>query len=560
MTGFPNLPKAPMARQRRILWARLRQVRWTRLVLLSALALVAALVFGVTTASANLSIGPHEARYDVTTDDLITLDLGPIGTVQIDSPLPLTLGARVTVKEIPADVRAVNPVRTLTALSSDLQGYVQFFAAPQATATDAGRALIDDALVRAGLAFLVLVGTGVVGRALLGAPRRVELAALLAPHRRSLVGTGLLVALIAVTSVSSLNTREPRPAGQPASSVFDGSALQGARITGRLAGVIDTYGGQVIEAYRANQRFYTAADDAVVAEWKARAAVVAARERVRALFGHDPGLAPPVVPRSAEPVVILLVSDLHCNVGMSKVIGSVARLSGTDLVLDAGDSTVDGTEVEQYCITTFAGVLPDGVPAVVSTGNHDSATTAAQERRAGLTVLSGEAVTAAGVRILGDRDPNQTRIVGGTLQRGTETADQEGARLARTACKDADVDLLLIHTPDVGDAALAAGCVPVQLSGHTHLRAGPAPFGRGVRYVSASTAGAVYGQPTIGPLHGTAEMTILRFDPTARRVLDYQIVAVRPDGGVSVGDRTAFPAPAPEPFGETIGPATTVAR
>jgi hypothetical protein len=104
------------------------------------------------------------------------------------------------------------------------------------------------------------------------------------------------------------------------------------------------------------------------------------------------------------------------------------------------------------------------------------------------------------------------------------------------------VDLLLIHTPRVGNAALERGCVPVQLSGHTHLRAGPAPFGFGVRYVNASTAGAAPGEPTVGPLHGTAEMTVLRFDPETRRFIDYQLVEVRPDGRASVGYRVPFPA------------------
>lgn len=545
--------QAPRSPARR---TQLRQVRWGRLLLLGALALAAAVVFGVTTASVHLSLGPHEARYDVTTDDLITIDLGPLGTVQIDSPLPLTLGVRVTVEEIPADVRAVNPVRTLEALSSDLQGYVQLFSAPQASAEDGGRALVHDALLRSGLGFVVLVVIGLVGRALLGAPRRAELGAVLAPRRRTLVGSGLLVLVVAVTSVSSLNPSDRRPTGRPASSVFDGTALEGARITGRLAGVVDTYGGQVAAAYRANQAFYAGANDALVAAWKVRAAGTAAREKAQELLLRRPldGSTPTPPPDTAEPIVLLLVSDLHCNVGMAPLIGSVAELSGTKVVLDAGDTTIDGTTVEQYCVTTFARAVPGGVPMVVSNGNHDSDETAAQERHAGMTVLGGEVVTVAGVRILGDRDPNQTRIGGGTTLGGEETAGEEGARLARTACEDADVDLLLIHSPRVGDAALESGCVPVQLSGHTHVRAGPSPFGRGVRYVNASTAGAAPNEPTVGPLRGTAEMTVLRFDPTERRMLDYQLVQVRPDGSASVGYRIGFPVPeVPPPVDDNGG-------
>src|SRR5665647_2026842 len=81
----------------------------------------------------------------------------------------------------------------------------------------------------------------------------------------------------------------------------------------------------------------------------------------------------------AEPVVMLLVSDLHCNIGMAEVIGAVAELSGAQVVLNAGDTTLNGTAVESYCVTAFADALPDGATMLVVTGNHDSPETAAQE-------------------------------------------------------------------------------------------------------------------------------------------------------------------------------------
>ena len=58
--------------------------RWWPRALLLGVALLVALTFGVTTASVESSLGPHEARYDVTTDDTVTIDLGPLGTLQID--------------------------------------------------------------------------------------------------------------------------------------------------------------------------------------------------------------------------------------------------------------------------------------------------------------------------------------------------------------------------------------------------------------------------------------------------------------------------------------------
>ena len=115
--------------------ARGRRSRWLRVGLPALVGVLLAVVFGVTTATADLSLGPHQARYDVTTDSLVTVDLGPLGTLELDSPLPLTLGVHVTVEEIPDSFTAVDAATTLQALSGDLQGYLQFFAGPRPRCT-----------------------------------------------------------------------------------------------------------------------------------------------------------------------------------------------------------------------------------------------------------------------------------------------------------------------------------------------------------------------------------------------------------------------------------------
>ncbi|GEA89317.1 metallophosphoesterase family protein [Cellulomonas cellasea] len=566
---------------------------WLRLGVPALLVLLGALVFGVTTATADLSLGPHEARYDVTTDGTVTLDLGPLGTLEIDSPVPLGLGARVTVQEIPSGVTAVDPATTLTALSSDLQGYLQFFAGPQATLQDAVRALVTDALWRTLGALAAVTVLVVLGRALLGHARRDELAAVLAPQARRLVAGGTVVAvgLGVLTASTGGAARESQPV---ASAVFAGTPLEGARVTGRLGGVIDTYGSYAVEAYRSNTEFYAKAEESLGDAWAERSARIEAAQAEHAeqaaftvpggtteMTGTtataspsapgapgaatgpsaSPGTAdasaspspsPTPTPTAdaqedddaAEPVVLVLVSDLHCNVGMAPVIRSLVELAGADVLLDGGDTTIDGTAVEQYCVTTFARAA-GGVPVVVSPGNHDSRETEAAYRRAGATVLGGEVVEVAGVRILGDRDPRETRIGAGTSPSGVESPSEARQRLADVACDDERVDLLLIHTPPIGDAALERGCVPAQLSGHKHVRSGPEQVGAGMRYVSASTAGAAPGQPTVGPLRSTAELTVLRFDPDEARLLDYQLVQVGTDAAVSVGPRVAWPRPVP---------------
>ncbi|MDO8120195.1 metallophosphoesterase [Isoptericola sp. b490] len=508
-----------------------RALSWAGVVLIAVLG---ALVFGVTTAQADGTLGPHLARYEMTVDHEITVDLGPLGTVVIDSPLPATLGARVVVEEIPAELTTLDGPATLDSLSGDLQRYVQFFTAPQATIEAAARALALDAARRAAIALLAAAAAGELVRWLLGARRRAELWASVRRHRGLLAG-GTALAVLVIGTVTASGQRPPSPEsdGIP-SAVFNGTPLQGARITGRLAGLVDTYGAQAIQAYRQNEAFYATAADNVEKAWDAKMQ----RERAAAVLMPSP-------PGPANTITALVVSDLHCNVGMAGVITRVARLADVDMVLNAGDSTVDGTAVEAYCVQTFAHAVPSGVPYVISDGNHDSAKTAQEERAVGATVLSGRVVTVDGIRILGDSDPNKTRIGEGTSLASDETASQEGHRLADVACEDGDVDLLLIHTPWVGDEALQRGCVPAQISGHLHTRYGPTRVGAGVRYISSSTAGAKLNEPTIGPLNGTAELTVLTFDADTHRILYHRLVQVRPSGEALVGPRLAWPSGAP---------------
>ncbi|HEY3437828.1 MAG TPA: metallophosphoesterase [Actinotalea sp.] len=562
-----------------------RVLRW--LAVLVAVVLPAT-AWGVATASAQAGLGPHLARYEVTLDHEVTVDLGPLGTVVIDSPLPLVLGARVVVEEIPRELTAVDGSSTLNAVGSDLQRYVAFFTAPQATLDAAVRALVADAVRRSVLASLTLLVLGWLARRALGPTRRRELVTELRPYRVATAGACIVVLLVASTLTGSEPLRAVGTNPARASAVFDGTPLEGARITGRLAGLIDTYGGKLVDAYRSNESFYNGTVAALDASWAERqesdARLEAARAAARGALlpaagtssggdatpdptasatAGEPSASPdgsatpseqptpsptPTPDPGPPPVTVLVVSDLHCNVGMARVIREVVKLSGAKVVLNAGDSTLTGTAVEQYCVSTFVRAAPRGVRTVISDGNHDSDTTAEQERDAGATVLDGKPIEVEGIRILGDHDPNATRLGIGTSLNGSETLVEEGRRLADTACSDdSGIDVLLVHNPDVGNATMDLGCAGAQISGHLHKRVGPVVRGGGVRYVNASTAGASLYQVTVGPLHGVAEMTLLRFDPQSRRFIDYRLILARPDGTVSVGLAATWPGvPTPQ--------------
>jgi len=529
------------------------------------LAVLACTAWGVTTASADLSLGPHEARYEVTTNGLVVVDLGPLGTVQLDSPAPLGLGARVVVKEIPAELTSVTPAQNLDALGTDVQSYLQFFATPDLTVQRAVRALAVDALWRtlAALAVVALVATALV--LLLGRPRRREIAAAAGRHTWELAA-GLVVVVATALTLSSSEPGTSTTTAESGSPLFAGTPLAGARITGRLAGVVNTYGEQLVSAYQSSESFYAQANRSLEAAWDERDVVQGAEDALARAGVGPTATASPVTPTApatspggsgtaspsptAEPdlLTLLVISDLHCNTGMSPLIRTAVERSGAQVVLNAGDTTINGTAVEQVCVDSFASAIPRRVPTVMANGNHDSPLVAKFARDAGWTVLDGSVVDVKGLRILGDHDVLQTRIGVASHQSGDVSPDQQSQALTDAACeaeKDGvpGVDLLLIHDPSIGTLPLESGCVPAQVSGHLHRRIDPTQLGLGIRYVNSSTAGATLGQPTVGPLRGTSEMTVLRFDRDTHRFVDWQVVSVTKKGVASVSEREPWPEP-----------------
>ncbi|ACQ79971.1 metallophosphoesterase [Beutenbergia cavernae DSM 12333] len=527
--------------------------RTTRQVLAVLVTGVLAAVVGVATATATGSLGPHEAQYSVTARHDIVIDLGPLGSVVLDSPAPWPVGARVDVGEIPSSLTDVRS--PLDQLGGDVTGYAQFFSHPQVAIEAAAWAVVADAVRRTVLLWSVLLVAIAAARlASRGLLRREIVAAMRRPGVGALAGT-LAATALAVPVVGWLS--EPEPEGSP-SAVFAGTALEDARVTGRLAAVIDTYGSLALDAIEDNDEFYRVVRDNLVEAYAVDAEPLAPDVEP---VPDDPGEQdPPATPSDApsgtapdadadaaedgEPDVatILMVSDLHCNVGMAPVIAEAVRQSGATLVLNLGDTTMGGSGVEAMCVDALAEAIDGEVPIVVADGNHDSALTMEQERAAGEILLDGDVLEIQGIRILGDRDPRLTTI---TDREEFETKAEMGERLGDVACAaqedDAAVDLLAIHDPYVGAGVMETGCVPLQLSGHLHRRVGPLQQGLGVLYVMPSTGGASSGTLTIGPLNAPATMTVLRFDRTTRTAVAMREITAATTGDVVLGAWEGFP-------------------
>ncbi|QQB12921.1 MULTISPECIES: metallophosphoesterase family protein [Brevibacterium] len=519
--------------------------------LIVLLAVIAALTlpWAIFSARADLSFGPHEAQYRVTADARLTLDFGPLGSLLVpaDEFLPLGLGLSVDVGEIPVSGETADAASALgtdaaggvaaggvgggvvDALGGDIASYASLFSAPQTQIDEVVTGLTRDILIRWALAVCLTTGLLVGVTALLGPTRIAALGRALAG--RELIAIGSAVVLVLGGLSALVLTRPAPPQPDPA---FAGTPLAGAEVTGRLGGIIDEAFTAVKEFSDENDAFYDAVIAGLHAGWTNRP-----------LSGDwsAAGMVPPAS-GSADVSTFVLSSDVHCNYGMARVVGDVARLTGADGIIDAGDVTMTGTSAENYCFDVLDDELPQDVPKMFVKGNHDSQETAKHARSRGWAVLDDSTAQLAGVRFLGGPDPRRTVFGSGPELETELTADEYAAKLRDEACRT-DFDIMLIHDPRIAQPALESGCAPYAMSGHWHRQVGPEQFGRGVRYVSSTTGGALANALTPGPLKMDAEVSVIRVDTVTKTPIDVQTITVTPGEDVSIGPWVRFPAPLP---------------
>lgn len=487
----------------------------SRHLLLALATSVLALLFGVLTATADSTLGPHRATYAVDLSQRVVIDLGPLGAVHLDSPAA-PLGVTVTVHEIPASPQA----DFLAGVGADLAAYTQLASHPRAALTPAFHALVTDALGRAavagglGLILLTVLHTG---------DRPLQLT------RRNAFALGAVV--LTATSLAILPSLMRPDVLTERAEVLAGTPFEGIRLSGRLADLVNAYGPSVVAAFEENEAFYDGVAATAARAFRPAVAVAAPRS------GWD--IAPPR--DAADLTVAVFVSDLHCNVSMARVVRALADEVGADLVFNGGDTVVSGTAAESFCVNAFAQEID--VPVVVAGGNHDSTLTADQSRGAGWHVLDGDVVEVANLRILGDTDPTFTAVGSGTRPGRDESMAAMGERLRDVACADGGLDVLLIHNPRAASATAEAGCARLTLSGHLHRTVGPEVTAAGTwRYVSSSSGGGNNGGRTIGTLQSSADLTVLRFDAGGAPV-DHAVVTIAPSGAVTVSGWHALTNP-----------------
>lgn len=586
------------ARRRVVLWWRargqtLRQVVRT-LVLLVITGLISG-VLGLATATASAPVGPHRATWEVTLSSTVTVDLGPLGSASMDSPAG-PVGVKVILGEIPGEASTAGDSQELSsdvlgqALSADGAAYVSLFSHPDLTIDRGVRALAEDAVRRAGLVESIILCLVVAARLAAGGRLRDAVRAALSRDSAS-----ALMAATATVTVVALVVPAVRPEPVQGSTVeaLAGTPLAQARLSGRLADIVQAYGTDVTGFLEDNEAFYTAAQANLRAAWRAADAVdgtvdvtaaegqattadleEARRAALRqsagtALDSEPPAATPGTTTPSSEPsaapampatgpwavarngaITAVLSTDLHCNLDVIAFAGVLDEVAQADIHMDDGDLTMTGSEPEQVCVDALNRAVPAGVARVATVGNHDSEATAERLRALGWTVTDGTVQNVGGLSVLGDDDVERTTAAG-TAPRGSETAEQLGARLAATSCRAAagsGVDVVLVHRPQTFGPLASQGCAPLLVAGHVHVEHGMTVSSGGHLEVAQLVSGAGKGGTSIGQVTEDAYLHVLSFNADGR-LLAWRAVVLHPDASVTVGAWQALPEAVAGPTG-----------
>jgi predicted phosphodiesterase len=153
---------------------------------------------------------------------------------------------------------------------------------------------------------------------------------------------------------------------------------------------------------------------------------------------------------------LLVISDLHNNPVGLLIAKQLADRFHVDAVLDAGDFTDRGTQIEGEVYARFAQL---GVPQIIVAGNHEDRAAIQRVSRVPntrfLSGATGDLVNVHGIDVLGDADPNAD-VIGDNPFDETATA-QIPSRCRRLALRFAETlpEIVMVHDPRQGECAAA---------------------------------------------------------------------------------------------------------
>jgi len=456
-----------------------------RIVLVGVLGAVVGLGLGNAIGTVG-DLGPLDVTTRLTTGVGLTFDVG-VAAVRLDTSGPV--GLSITAN----DVRFAGP--------ADLADTLTAFGDVEAVAGSLLRATVIHLLGYASVGALIGLLLGLVThRPLLGRPTTTR-------RRRA------AYAAVAWLAVGALATSVIGPSVSLASrswTTVAGLSVEGQQVPNvQVAGSLLDEALQVLEE---NENFY-------------QQLLVSAATAMAGIAEEDAerGLA-----------AFVFESDLHCNLGMTRVISEVAAQSQASFVLSGGDITMSGTQLEALCTDVYLRRLA-GIPLVLVLGNHDSAQTGADLELSRAGVMRGEPLDIAGLTLLGDSDPFRSQIGSPTTLRDGETAVEFTDRMAESACA-VEPDVLVVHDPAHAVGAIEDECAPLVLSGHRHREEGPRVIGDAVTYTVDNSGGTGENTASYGPLATNSAVALFYYDPDTGEVVGYRTVQFGRDASTEVTD------------------------
>ena len=144
---------------------------------------------------------------------------------------------------------------------------------------------------------------------------------------------------------------------------------------------------------------------------------------VTALYASSDRL--PVLPAEDDVVPVLHVSDIHLNPLGFDLVQRLVRQFRVEVVVDTGDITTWGTEVES---STLSRIKDVGVPYVFVRGNHDSKRTQqAVAQNPNAVVLDGDIREVKGIVFAGIGDPRFTPDTNAPIADATSSSTRPSA-------------------------------------------------------------------------------------------------------------------------------------
>jgi predicted phosphodiesterase len=493
-------------------------------LLLTLLATLAAapfaVVWGISHAQVDDYLGPHRVNFASNVGGEVEVNLGPIGNAYLASPVR-PIGLTITVGGVGTAAENLNSLFS----EQTLAAYTSLYTEPREAMSGIVERLAGDA-VREGLKAeaVLLLGIAIwrLRRQLVDGPIMTRVT-----RRRA---AAVYVTVVALVIGSILVPEKPKDPRYPV-AVADSGRFSSLTVDSvLLADVLDRgIKGIRLLSVRQQQAVKSYVDSAA-----------------GSLSTQLDDLPKP----SSDEAMILGFSDLHCNQAMIELITRLARATEPSVVLSSGDDTVNGTAAERGCIRREVAIA-NGSPFLVATGNHDSDVTEAQMGSAGMTVLNGRVVEAAGLSVLGDDDPeHNVPFSVDRVRDRSESEEEMGQRLVDLA-RDKHTDVLLVHQPVAARVIMTAPNppAPLVLWGHYHAQSGPRVImhddGSWTVGMQEGTAGGVreplftsFSTPFSPPLI-SADVYFYFRDKATGLITAVQPVHFRPDAKVVIDDRIA---------------------